>query len=235
MREHSRLLAALPVNATRAPYIWKLANSGRMSNAYGLFRSMTGVGRDGRSVARPELVLYGRHGAEEPWLEMPFSYKPGANSFVAPKWVAPHQPRLDWQMWFAALAPSINQSGAPWLITLVSKLLAGSPAVYALLAPGNFSASAPPSEIKILQHTARFSALGSNAWWVHEGAHEWLQPVRDSHIPLEFRGLTLQPARYPWLTGGVVPPAACAALGGLFVALATRSRRRIGDEKQKRE
>ena len=35
---------------------------------------------------------------------------------------APHQPRLDWQMWFAALGGYHNN---PWLVNLVYKLLIG--------------------------------------------------------------------------------------------------------------
>jgi len=33
---------------------------------------------------------------------------------------APHQPRLDWQMWFAALASYQNN---PWFLNLVYRLL----------------------------------------------------------------------------------------------------------------
>ena len=36
------------------------------------------------------------------WLPYEFRYKPG-DLRRPPAWVAPHQPRLDWQMWFAAL------------------------------------------------------------------------------------------------------------------------------------
>lgn len=35
---------------------------------------------------------------------------------------APHQPRLDWQMWFAALGSYQNN---PWLVHLVYRLLIG--------------------------------------------------------------------------------------------------------------
>ena len=36
--------------------------------------------------------------------------------------IAPHQPRLDWQMWFAALGSYQNN---PWLVHLVYRLLIG--------------------------------------------------------------------------------------------------------------
>lgn len=48
-------------------------------------------------------------------------YKPG-NMSAAPSVVTPHQPRLDWQMWFAALGP---QEQSPWFSSLVHRLLQG--------------------------------------------------------------------------------------------------------------
>ncbi|NWR81997.1 LMF2 factor, partial [Centropus unirufus] len=83
-------------------------------NSYGLFRRMTGVG------GRPEVVLEGSYD-KETWTELEFMYKPG-NVSVAPPILAPHQPRLDWQMWFAALAP---HTSSPWFASLVQRLLQG--------------------------------------------------------------------------------------------------------------
>lgn len=48
-------------------------------------------------------------------------YKPG-NLSAPPPVVAPHQPRLDWQMWFAALG---THTQAPWFSSLVYRLLQG--------------------------------------------------------------------------------------------------------------
>lgn len=53
--------------------------------------------------------------------EIEFMYKPG-NVSAAPPVVTPHQPRLDWQMWFAALAP---QAHSPWFTGFVYRLLQG--------------------------------------------------------------------------------------------------------------
>ena len=84
----------------------------RIVNGYGLFRRMTGVSSlNGRYmdkntsfvpsiVARPEIIIEGMDSLSGVWEEIHFNYKPG-NLYVAPKWVAPYQPRLDWQMWFA--------------------------------------------------------------------------------------------------------------------------------------
>lgn len=48
-------------------------------------------------------------------------YKPG-NVSTAPPVVAPHQPRLDWQMWFAALG---HHTSSPWFTSFVHRLLQG--------------------------------------------------------------------------------------------------------------
>jgi hypothetical protein len=107
-----------------------------LTNSYGLFRSMTGAGaahRDGwgRAVvdtARPELVLEGQFGDE--WRELELPFKPG-DPRRPPAWLLGTMPRLDWQMWFAALGSSVGD--APWLLSLVRGLLAGSPSAYSLI------------------------------------------------------------------------------------------------------
>ncbi|NWR06426.1 LMF2 factor, partial [Paradoxornis webbianus] len=91
-------------------------------NSYGLFRRMTGVG------GRPEVILEGSYDGHS-WTEIEFMYKPG-NVSAAPAVVAPHQPRLDWQLWFAALGP--HQS-SPWFSALVLRLLQGQPDVIRLV------------------------------------------------------------------------------------------------------
>ena len=60
------------------------------------------------------------------WYEYEFRYKPG-NLHSRPTWVAPHQPRLDWQMWFAALGPPPE-----WFANPLRHLLLGTSQVQAL-------------------------------------------------------------------------------------------------------
>lgn len=48
-------------------------------------------------------------------------YKPG-NLSAPPPVLTAHQPRLDWQMWFAALGPHTQ---APWFSSLLHRLLQG--------------------------------------------------------------------------------------------------------------
>src|ERR1035438_9903164 len=94
-------------------------------NTYGLFAVMT--------TTRIEIVLEGSPEGES-WTPYEFRYKPG-NLATAPRWVAPYQPRLDWQMWFAALG---NYQQNPWFVNLALRLLEGSPEVTALLASNPF-------------------------------------------------------------------------------------------------
>lgn len=53
---------------------------------------------------------------------------------------APHQPRLDWQIWFAALG---SYEYNPWFVHLVFKLLQGQQDVLDLLAKNPFPHRAP--------------------------------------------------------------------------------------------
>jgi hypothetical protein len=121
-----------------------------VSHGYGLFRRMTGVGKATFSgtnalglpssiVARPEIILEaiiidnenvsGNSTSENDWQELNFRWKPGAID-RRPRQVAPHQPRFEWRMWFAALG-SVQHNA--WLVSFVDKILAGCPSVINLL------------------------------------------------------------------------------------------------------
>ena len=82
--------------------------------------------------------------------EIPFRYAP-CRPERAPRRTAPHQPRLDWQMWFAALG-SYQQNA--WLLHLLYKLTlpgdpAASPALQLLdLDAFPFLHGPPPSLVK---------------------------------------------------------------------------------------
>lgn len=100
-------------------------------SGYGLFRVMTGIG------GRPELeilvtdkeTLISNIDNENNFKEVNFKYKPQINKFL--KITGPHQPRIDWQIWFSALKP--NYSDDYWLIILVGKLLEKNPVILDLL------------------------------------------------------------------------------------------------------
>jgi len=136
-----------------------------LHHGYGLFRRMTGVG------GRPEVVLEASDAVHGPWHEYDFMYKPG-NLSVAPKFMLPHQPRLDWQMWFAALG---NYQHNPWLLSLVYRLLEGRKEVLDLLDPSTrYSNRKPPKFIRAKLYKYHFAESETGNWWKREEQGEYL-------------------------------------------------------------
>jgi hypothetical protein len=139
----------------------------RLVNGYGLFRVMT---KD-----RREIIVEGSADGIE-WLPYEFKWKPGDIN-RAPGWCAPHQPRLDWQMWFAALGSYRNN---PWFVNFVFRLLQGSPRVLALLGSNPFP-EAPPRYIRALVFDYTFTDFetrrATGAWWKREPRGIYLPAV----------------------------------------------------------
>jgi predicted DCC family thiol-disulfide oxidoreductase YuxK len=127
-------------------------------NTYGLFAVMT--------TTRPEIIIEGSEDGVH-WREYSFKYKPG-DVMRRPRWNIPHQPRLDWQMWFAALGtPSANL----WFSRFVQRLLENSPEVTALLS-GNPFPDKPPLYVRAVLYDYRYSTHAekdaTGAWWVRQ-------------------------------------------------------------------
>jgi lipase maturation factor 1 len=127
-------------------------------NQYGLFASMT--------TTRPEISIEGSNDGEN-WQAYVFKYKPGPLN-RAPGIVEPFQPRLDWQMWFAALS---NYRQNPWLIRFMQRLLEGSAPVLDLLAYNPFSEK-PPKFVRAIVYDYRFTNFAERRktgdWWKRE-------------------------------------------------------------------
>ncbi len=138
----------------------------RSLNDYGLFRVMT--------KERREIEIQGSDDGVT-WKPYAFRWKPGPVE-LAPAWCAPHMPRLDWQMWFAALAPA-RHSG--WFASLLDRLLEGSPDVLALFAAHPFG-DRPPREIRAVLYDYRFTTpaerAASGAWWKRTEAGSFTAP-----------------------------------------------------------
>ncbi|MEQ1852252.1 MAG: lipase maturation factor family protein [Chthoniobacteraceae bacterium] len=128
----------------------------RSFNGYGLFRTMTRT--------RPEIILEGSADGIS-WREYGFPYKAG-DVHERPALVAPHQPRLDWQMWFAALSPAHH---GRLLERLIQRVLEGEPAVLALLEKNPFP-DGPPRFARLSFHEYRFTRPEDRtaAWWKRE-------------------------------------------------------------------
>ena len=135
-------------------------------NGYGLFRVMT--------TQRPEIVVeVSADGAV--WKEQEFRWKPG-NVMRRPAFVEPHMPRLDWQMWFAALDPFSAQE---WLLPLADRLLAGEPAVTRLLGPNPLEGRL--RFVRLAYYQYRFTSASerakTGAWWKREFGAYLTEPI----------------------------------------------------------
>jgi lipase maturation factor 1 len=126
----------------------------RLVSAYGLFAVMT--------TERNEIVIEGSYDGVE-WREYDFRYKPG-DLFRRPPWNIPHQPRLDWQMWFAALE---DPRQLRWFWRFLQKLLENDPAVTRLLERNPFPAK-PPTYLRAQFYNYRYADPAEKAqgrWW----------------------------------------------------------------------
>ena len=127
-------------------------------NTYGLFAVMT--------TRRPEIVVQGSADGVI-WRDYQFPYKPG-DLTAAPRFVAPYQPRLDWQMWFAALS---DPQQTAWFRDFLLRVLEGSRDVTSLLAVNPFP-GAPPKYVRALRFNYSFTDFAERRatgnWWTRE-------------------------------------------------------------------
>jgi lipase maturation factor 1 len=138
-----------------------------VTSSYGLFATMT--------TKRPEIVIEGSNDGTN-WLEYEFKYKPGRLD-RPPPWVAPHQPRLDWQMWFAALG---TYQENVWFVNLLARLLQGRHEVLALIQTNPFH-DRPPRFIRARLYEYRFTDRANRRetgnWWIRTPVGLYVPPV----------------------------------------------------------
>lgn len=143
----------------------------RLINSYGLFAVMT--------TTRAEIVVEGSNDGTA-WAAYEFRYKPG-DVQRAPPWVAPYQPRLDWQMWFAALG---NARENAWFYNFAARLMQGSAPVLGLLRRNPFPGAAP-RYIRAVVYDYRFTDFAqrrsSGAWWRREEKGIYLPAISLRH------------------------------------------------------
>ncbi len=110
--------------------VYRWSSPLQLVNSYGLFAVMT--------TERPEIIVEGSRDGEH-WKPYEFRYKPGELS-RRPRFVIAHMPRLDWQMWFAALGDYRQNR---WFLAFCQRLLEGSADVTGLLADDPFAGDPP--------------------------------------------------------------------------------------------
>lgn len=161
-----------PRSGSGGPLIWgepllRAIDPFNTVNGYGLFRGMT--------TTRPEIVIEGSADGRS-WQEYEFRYKAG-DVTRSPRLAAPHMPRLDWQMWFAALNPQRNYG---WLERLAVRLLEGAPQVEALLERVS-AGDTPPRYLRLVRYTYEFSEpaerKADGAWWRRQRQGELTRPL----------------------------------------------------------
>jgi hypothetical protein len=136
-------------------------------NTYGAFGS---VGRE-----RPVIVFEGTDSADpetaSDWKEYPYVGSPW-DPKLAPHFVAPYQPHLDWQLWFAAMA---TYREYPWTLNLVWKMLHNDPATLGLFA-GNPFPDRPPRYIRAVLYIYHFAKPGNaeGVYWKRDRQGLWL-------------------------------------------------------------
>jgi len=136
-------------------------------NSYGAFGS---VGRE-----RPVIIFEGSDSADPDtatdWKEYPYVGSPW-DPARRPPFIAPYQPHLDWQLWFAAMA---DYRDYPWTLNLVWKMLHNDPATLGLFA-GNPFPNQPPRYVRAILYTYHFARPGNpgHVWWTRDRLGLWL-------------------------------------------------------------
>jgi len=138
-------------------------------NTYGAFGS---VGQE-----RLNVVFEGTANdttANAVWKAYPYKALPAAPDKRPPQ-VAPYQPRLDWQMWFAAMS---TPGEYPWTLTLIAKLLHNDPGALSLFAANPFP-DKPPRYIRAVLYRYSFAKPGNpeHRWWDRTPIAIWLPPM----------------------------------------------------------
>jgi lipase maturation factor 1 len=134
----------------------RVLESFRIANAYGLFANMT--------PARYEIEFQGSNDGGKTWVAYPFRYKP-QDPMERPGIYAPYQPRFEWNLWFASLAP---WQTSPWVVTTQQRLMEGSPSVLHLFRRDPF-AGKPPRQVRTVLWQYWFTDWDTKrrtgAWW----------------------------------------------------------------------
>jgi hypothetical protein len=135
-----------------------LVRSWGIGNIFHVFPTM--------QTERQELQIEGSNDGIE-WKSYGFKYKPGAVD-KRPEFIVPHQPRLDWMIWFV---PPRNPDMLYWFERFLSRLHEGSTDVLDLLDYNPFPDN-PPAYLRVQAFQYRFTTREEYAqtgnWWQRE-------------------------------------------------------------------
>lgn len=125
---------------------------------------------------RHELEIEGSYDAKE-WKPYVFKYKPGRLD-KKPAFIVPHQPRLDWMIWFV---PPRDNDMLYWFERFLMRLHQGSAEVLDLLEYNPFP-DRPPVYLRVQVYQYRFTTMEERErtghWWVREylGQFPYVRP-----------------------------------------------------------
>ena len=168
-RQFSYVLAAV-ILAVSSVQTWEMAAGTRLGgqpgkvvdyverwalvNKYHVFPTVT--------RQRIELIIEGSADGRT-WLPYRFRYKPGEPDKPL-QVVIPHQPRLDWMIWFVPLGPVFID----WFESFLARLLENAPAVVAQLEHNPFPET-PPIAVRVKAFEYTFTDFDQHAatgnWW----------------------------------------------------------------------
>ena len=155
-----------PLLASLTPVVER-AETLRLVNTYHLFASIT------RERIEPEFQTLAP-GADEDedtaWTAHDLRHKPGAAT-RAPDFVAPHQPRLDFQLWFHGLA--FRRGEPPYVRMLLERMCEDSDAVRSFFRDSSRDPLPPhPRAVRVVYWQYHFTTPAekhaTGAWWRRE-------------------------------------------------------------------
>ena len=143
------------------------------ANSYGPFEVMT--------EERREVMFEGSEDGTN-WKPYRLRYNP-AEPARFPRVATPMQPRLDWQLWFAALGDiHLNR----WVQAVAAGLLSGSEPITGLFRDNPFEKS-PPQYVRAVSRSYEFTTpterAATGAWWKVGEPQVYLRPMQLRRAP----------------------------------------------------
>ena len=127
----------------RSPEAFRWVRGYGLGNAYHVFPTM--------QAERYEFSIEGSDDGVI-WKQYLFKYKPNSVEEIPP-FIVPHQPRLDWMIWFV---PAKNPEMRYWFDAFIAGLSRNSPAIISLLANNPFPEK-PPHHIRVATYRLEFT------------------------------------------------------------------------------
>jgi len=147
-----------------------------MNRSYDLLHLVNTYGAFGSVGKERDVIVFEGTDSDTPdnsadWKEYPYAGSPW-DPMRPPPFIAPYQPHLDWQLWFAAMG---TPEQYPWTYNLVWKLLHNDPATLSLFA-GNPFPDHPPRYIRAVLYVYKFAPLDDpqHRYWLRDRQFLWL-------------------------------------------------------------